>query len=147
MPRSTLWIGVRVPRQITSQPFKEITQYDLACSGADDSRNFKGARTDCLKPECSVCQVNSEGEFEFSDSTFMWGGKHSRHSGLSSPKALRPRSGGESPTAGTTRDACADLHRVRRKSSVNGNWRLSSFGGATIMPAVWPVRSEERRVG
>src|ERR1035441_337764 len=103
MPRSTLWIGVRVPRQITSQPFKEITQYDLACSGADDSRNFKGARTDCLKPECSVCQVNSEGEFEFSDSTFMWGGKHSRHSGLSSPETPRPRSGGESPTAGTTR--------------------------------------------
>ena len=33
----------------------------------------------------------------------------------------------------------SDLHRVRRKSSVNGNWGFCSFGGTTIVPAVWPV--------
>ena len=106
--------------------------------GADDSRNFEGARTDCLKPECSagrICKENSNLAIQLS----CGGGEHSWHSGLSSPETPRPRSGGESPTAGTTRDACADLHLVRRKSSVNGNSGLSSFGGTTIMPAVWPV--------
>ena len=59
--------------------------------------------------------------------------------GYSSPETRDRGEAANRPLRERQGDACADLHRVRRKSSVNGNSGLSSFGGATIMPAVWPV--------